>query len=442
MKSINKFIVTCLAVFMLVSCESYIEGDGINSDPNNPTSVPISAQLPAFQIQIADMTGGDFCRFNCMLIQQVEGVARQWSSFNQYTGLTPNRFDGGWQDVYENVLNEIKIARADAVANGYNHHQGILNIMEAYTIQMATDVWDDMPYTDALQGIDAINPTYDTQASIYAAMYALLDEGLAQLAGPGGPLSLGSEDVFYGGNVDNWSAAAHALKARAFMKDKNYAGAASEAQMAFGDASQNMAFKYPDVNAAGPWFRFNVSGREGDIEFHPTMRGLLESLNDTDRLAVMDGTFNASHPYLVADFLQEMVTFREMQFILAETDVRANAGGTQAGHDAYLAGIRASFARFGLGDAEYDAYVAQPEIDPGVGNLTLELVMTQKYIAMYLQQEAYSDWRRTGIPALEPVSGTTIPVRWNYSANEYLFNANSPDETEVSIYTDKVGWNR
>lgn len=440
MKLINKLIFTFLVLFSFASCESYIEGDGINSDPNNPTSVPISAQLPAFQVQIADMTGGDFCRFNCMLIQQVEGVARQWSSFNQYTGLTPNRFDGGWQDVYENVLNEIKIARANAIENGYNHHQGILNIMEAYTMQMATDVWDDMPYTDALQGIDALNPTYDTQADIYAAVYSLLDQGITQLSGPPGPLTLGNSDVFYGGNVDNWIAAAHGIRARAMMKDKNYSGAANEALSAFGDASQNLAYKYPDVNAAGPWFRFNVSGREGDIEFHPTMRGLLESLNDTDRLAVMDGTFNASHPYLVADFLQEMVTYREMQFIIAEADVRA--GASQAGHDAYLAGIRASFARLGLGDAEYDAYVAQESIDPGVGNLTLEQVMTQKYIAMYLQQEAYSDWRRTGIPALTPVSGTTIPVRWNYSANEYLFNANSPEESAVSIYNDKVGWNR
>jgi len=440
MKLINKLLFISLVLLTFASCESYIEGDGINRDPNNPTSVPISAQLPAFQIQIADMTGGDFCRFNCMLVQQVEGVARQWSSFNQYTGLTPNRFDGGWQDVYENVLNEIKIARTNAVENGYNHHQGILNIMEAYTIQMATDVWDDMPYTDALQGIDALNPTYDTQASIYAAMFSLLDQGIMQLSGPPGPLSLDDNDVFYEGNVDNWIAAAHAMKARALLKNNNYAGAASEAQMAFDDASQNMSYQYPDVNAAGPWFRFNVSGREGDIEFHPTMRGLLEGLNDNDRLAVMDGTFNASHPYLVADWLQELITFREMQFIIAEADVRA--GASQTGHDAYLAGIRASFARLGLGDAEYDAYVAQPEVDPGVGNLTLETVMTQKYIAMYLQQETYSDWRRTGIPSLTPVSGTAIPVRWNYSANEYLFNANSPDETAINIYTDRVGWNK
>ena len=437
MKLINKLFFAYLLLMSVVSCEDFIEGDGINRDPNSPTAVPIAAQMPAFQIALADVTGGGFSRFNCMMMQQVEGVARQWSSFNQYTGLVPNRFDADWTNIYENILNEIQIARKGAVENDYKHYQGILNIMEAYTIMMATDVWDDMPYSDAFRGIDAINPTFDTQAEIYAAAYALLDEGQSLLAGGAGALTIGGDDVFYGGDVANWDRAASAIRARALLKDKNYTGAMSEAMASFSEASQNLAFAYPDAGNAGPWYRFN-DGRTGDIEFHPTMRGLMTDLNDLDRLNVMDGTFTTSHPYLKADFLQEMITFREMQFIIAEADVRA--GVTQVGYDAYLAGIRASFDRLGAGG--YDEYIAQESINPGVGNLTLEHVMTQKYIAMYLQPEVYSDWRRTGIPALTPVSGTTIPVRWNYALNEYLFNTNAPDETSIDIYTDKVGWNR
>lgn len=439
MKIYHKLLIICLALFVMPGCESYIEGDGINSDPNNPTSVPLAAQMPAFQIALADVTGGGFSRFNCMLVQQVEGVARQWVAFNQYTGLTPTRFDTDWENIYENILNETKIAKVSAIEDGNNHYLGVLNIMEAYTLMMATDVWDDMPYTDAFQGVNALNPTFDSQATIYAAIYSLLDEGGTLLAGPSGPLSPGSEDLFYGGDIDMWAKAAHAIRARGLLKDNDYAGAAREAALAYDDASENMAFQYPDASAAGPWYRFN-DGRTGDIEFHPTMRGILTGLNDMDRLGVMDGTFITTHPYLKPDFLQEMVTFREMQFIIAEADVRT--GGTQAGYDAYLAGIKASFARLGLGDAEYDAYIAQDVVAPGVGNLTLETVMTQKYIAMYLQPETYSDWRRTGIPALSPVSGTAIPVRWNYSQTELLFNTNAPGEGSVDIYSDKVGWNR
>lgn len=439
MKSINRLIITCLAIFAMVSCENYIEGDMINSDPNNPTAVPITGQMPAIQITIADVTGGAFSRFNSMLSQQVEGVERQWSAFNQYTGLTPNRFDAAWNNVYENILNEIAIAKTSARADGSNHYLGMINVMEAYTLMMATDVWDDMPYTDALQGVNALNPTFDTQSSIYGAIDGLITEGLSLMAGAPGALTPGNEDVFYGGDIDNWIKAAHALKARKALKDKDYATAISEANQAFSSAADNLAFQYPDANAAGQWYRFNRD-RTGDLEFHPTMRALMTGMNDLDRLAVMDQTFVPDHTYLVPDFLQELVTYREMQFVIAEADVRN--GGTQAGYDAYLTGIRASFDRLGLGDTEYDAYIASDAVTPGVGNLTLETVMTQKYIAMFLQPEVYSDWRRTGIPALSPTSGSIIPVRWNYSSTEHLFNGNAPTEAEVDIYNDKVGWNR
>ena len=440
MKFNYKSLIFLLAICVsFAGCEEYLGGD-LNEDPNNPTSVPVFAQMPAIQIAIADVYGGAFSRFNSMLIQQVEGVERQWESFNQYTGLTPNRFDAAWNNVYENILNEILIGKAASVEDGLGHYEGVLSIMEAFTLMAATDVWDNMPYSDALKGVGSINPSYDEQTAIYSVLYGLLDRGVSLLDGAPGPVAPGSEDVFYGGDADLWKKAAFALRARGAMKDKDYSKALSEARNSFASASENLAFQYPDANAAGQWFRFNRD-RTGDIEFHPTMRAIMQGLNDTVRLSMMDETFITTHPYLVPDFLQELITYREMQFIIAEADFR-QTGGSEEGHTAYLNGIKASFDRFGLDQAAYDAYVAQSDIDPGVGNLTLEHIMTQKYIAMFLQPEAYSDWRRTNIPALTPVSGTAVPVRWDYSSTEYLFNSNSPAEGSVSIYTDRVGWNR
>lgn len=439
MKVFNKFLLIFAVSLAFVSCEDFIGGE-INKDPNNPVSVPIIAQMPAIQIAVADVYGGAFSRFNCMLTQQVEGVARQWQSMNQYTGLTPNRFDAAWNNVYENILNELKIAQTSARDQGYNHYLGVLEVMEAFTLMNATDVWDDMPYTDALNGAESINPAFDTQATIYGAVGTLLDDAIKLFGGAAGGLVPGSEELYFGGDIDAWNRVAHALKARKAMKEDDYAGAMSEAMQAMTSSAGNLAYQYPDASAAGQWYRFNRD-RTGDLEFHPTMRALMTDLKDNDRLAAFDQIFVTDHTYLVADFLQELITYREVQFIIAEADFRT-AGGSQAGYDAYLAGIKASFDRVGLGQAEYDAYVAQPEIAPGVGNLTLDMILTQKYIAMFLQPEVYSDWRRTGIPALSPTNGTVIPVRWDYSSTEYLFNTNSPSEAEVSIYNDKVGWNR
>lgn len=438
MRIYNKYLLVFALAFGLFGCESFIGGD-INEDPNNPTSVPISAQMPNIGIEIADNYGGSFSRFNCMMMQQVEGVARQWSSFNQYTGLTPNRFDAPWTNLFENTLNEIQIAKASASENGFNHTLGILQTMEAFALMMGADVWDDIPYSEAFKGVDNINPTFDAQSEIYRIIFDRLDSAISLFAGPSGSVSTGSEDVFYGGDVAAWEKAAHAIKARGFMKLGDFNQALQEAGKSFTGAADNMSYQYPDANNAGPWYRFN-DGRTGDIEFHPTMRQIMTDLNDVDRLGLWDQTFITSHPYMIASWVQEVITYREMQFIIAEADFRAT-GGSQVGYDAYLAGIKASFERCGFGDTEYNAYIANAAIDKGVGNLTLEDIMIQKYIALYLDPEVYSDWRRTGIPSLTPVSGTTIPVRWHYSANEYLFNANIT-ETDVNIFTDKVGWNR
>lgn len=436
MKFLNKILLICAVTLVMVGCEDYIGGD-LNADPNNPTAVPVQAQIPSIQINLADSYGGDFSRFNSMLVQQTEGVARQWSSFNQYSGLTPNRFDDAWQNIYENVLNEIRIAKDNATADGSNHYLGILKIMEAFAWMTAADMWDNIPFNEALQGEANFSPAYDDQSTIINAAYTMIDEGITLLNGPAGAVSPGGEDVFYGGNTAAWVAAGNALKARGLLHDGDYPKAMDLAMNAFASAADNWGFQYPNANAAGQWYRFNRD-RTGDLEFNPQFGAMLMETNDTNRMNLMNPIFTTDHPYMVADFFQELVTYREMQFIVAECAMRG--GDNATAHAAYLNGIKASFDR--LGAAGYDDYVAQSSVDPGAAGLTLEMIMKQKYVAMFLQPEAYSDWRRSGIPALSPTSGSSIPVRWDYSSTEYLFNSNSPAVGTVNIFTDKVGWNR
>ena len=435
----KKSILLLVISLCLVSCEKYIGGD-FNSDPNNPTDVPISAQMPAIQLSLVDVYGGLFSRFNCMLTQQVEGVARQCSSNNQYTGLNPFVFNTVWEIIYENILNELQIAKSTASSNGLNHYLGILKITEAYTLMIATDVWNDMPYDEAFQGLGFLNPKYDSQEEIYGNIYKYLEEGISLLEGTPGSVLPNSDDILNGGDISKWIKAARAIKARGFMHQKKYQEAIDESIASFESADDNLNFQYPDKNAGANWYRFNRD-RTGDIEFHPSMRTIMKGLDDTLRLEMLDVTFNEDHPYLVATFDEDLISYREVQFIIAEADFRLNPGGTSVGYDGLLNGIRASFFKFGLGETEYLSFINSGVI-PSVGNLTLEDIMIQKYIAMFLQPESYSDYRRTGIPSLSPVSGSTIPVRWNYSADEYQFNSSAPDESAVNIFQDRVGWNQ
>ena len=77
----------------------------------------------------------------------------------------------------------------------------------------------------------------------------------------------------------------------------------------------------------------------------------------------------------------------------------------------------------------------------------LEEIITQKYIANFLEAEVWNDWRRTGYPKLEVVEGAMIagiPQRLRAPASELAANADNVAATGISIGLDgmltKVWW--
>ena len=437
MKNI-KYLFLFIGLITTIGCESFL-ADDINVDPNKPISVPVNAILPSIQIRLADNYGGDFSRFNTMISQHVEGVARQWTSFNNYSGLTPNRFDNAWETFYEDVMIEAQVMITQAEEDGYNHYVGIGKIMQAFALMNATDVWGDIPYTESILGIENTNPAFDNQTSvIYPAIFNLLTSAKTNLAASDGGRAVGSDDVIYGGDVDKWISAANAIAARGHLHQGNYVQALSNAQNSFASAGDNLSFTYT-ATKQGPWWRFN-DGRTGDLEFHPTLRKMMTDLNDTDRLVKWDQTFITSHPYLKDTYRQDLVSYREMQFVIAECLIRTSGSAT-AIETAYLKGIKASFIEAGLTEANFDTYAAQSAVNPGAANIKLnDHILTQKYIGLFVQPEVFNDLRRNDFPVLTPTSGTQIPKRWNYSADEILFNSNAPKAGETTIYSPPVGW--
>lgn len=440
MKNIFRKKVSLVAIFTLffaTACEDYL-GEGINENPNSPIAVSEAVLLTNIEVNVADVTGGDFSRFSAVLTQQTEGVARQWTSINDYSSFNPAQLNTTWNNVYENILVELKVLTEQAQGNGFNHYEGIANILTAYTIMMATDVWDDIPFSDAFQGRDKISAEFDSQAEIYTQVNSLLTSGIALLQLGDGGVAVGADDVMYGGDLALWEKAANSIRARMHLHQGNYADALAALATGFDSSADDLQYNYTDLTNSGQWYRFNI-GRTGDIEFHPTMRGIMTDLNDTDRLAILDNTFIASHPYLVPEFEQELISYRELKFIEAECLSRTS-GSAAAIRDAYLEAIEESFDH--IGSMGYATYVAQPEVDP-TGGITLDEIMIQKYIGLFTQPEVYNDYRRTDIPSLTPTDGgSAVLVRWPYGNDEILFNVNAPEEDDVDLRNDRVGWNR
>jgi hypothetical protein len=391
-RKIYSLLIVALALGF-TSCENYF-GD-VNVNPNSPIDASVDVILTAVEVEVADIYGDDFSRYSSILTQQCEGVARQWSSANNYTGYVPSNFNTAWVNTYANIFNEAFILKNKAAEAGSNHYEGIANTLIAFHLMNATDVWGDMPYTEALNGLDNTSPTFDSQESLYNEVFALLDAAIAKFGQDAGPQVPGGDDVIYGGDIAAWTAAAQ-----------------------------------------GQWYRFN-DGRTGDIEFHPTYTAIMAADADTFRHNLLSATYTTAHPYFIAAYNQPMITYREMKFL--EAECLMETGGSDADiHAAWIAGVEAAFAHFGL-SANFAEWSGNN--DPGVGNVTMEDIMVQKSIALFGTMEPYNDWRRTGVPALTPNDNNAIPVRFPIADSEILFNSNAPQFTTSTVVTP-VWWDQ
>ena len=145
-----------------------------------------------------------------------------------------------------------------------------------------------------------------------------------------------------------------------------------------------------------------------------------------------------------------IMDYAELLFILAEARER---GFISVGDAAlyYENGIKASFAYYvervtaggwteianDLGSFDVDAYIARAIVNlTGTPEEKLEKIALQKWIALfYTGFEAWSDWRRTGMPEIVPgpdaANGGVVPVRFQYP-NDVKSTNNANYEAAVS----------
>ena len=429
-----------LGLFSLTSCEDYF-GD-INQDPDNPLEVTPGALLPQIQVRLAYTLGGDASRYTGIYTQHIDGVTRQFTVYQNY-GLQPNEVNNLWSNLYTGVMADNRQLLRLVQDEGFNDYIGISKAIEAYTLLLVTDLWGDVPYSQAFQGTELLQPTFDAQQDVYNSIFTLINDARAAFDADSGPLVPGGDDLFFGGNMDKWQKFISLLEARARLHlgavdNANYGAALNAVQKAgmTGRADDaRLKFGTPSTENA-PWYQY-IEQRD-DIEVGVNYVALFDPLDP--RLAVFGAPLDLPHPYFAADQDFPVLTYTEAKFIEAETEFRVN--GAAAAHQPYLEAISSSMGDAGITDqAAIDAYLALPAVDPGEGNLTLEMILTQKYLALFTDPEVYNDWRRTGIPSLSPNTGTQIPLRLPYPQSEIDSNKNTPSPGAVTQFT-AVWWDK
>jgi hypothetical protein len=436
----------------------------VDATTSNPNAVPNAAMdqlFTAIQVNSYLLSEGQISRISSMWMQQMAGTDRQFSSLDLYD-LNEDDADDEFNTIYTGG-GLIDLRRAQQLARDAEReaYLGILQIHEAYLIGMAASIWGDIPYMEAVDPAIA-EPALDAQEEIYAAMQALLDEAISNLGGGGaGP---GGNDFNFGGDAARWTRVANTLKARFYMHWVE-ASSAEATTACGGDCLQKAmaAAQAGIVTAAGDWraqhgaastennlwYQF-LRDRSGYISAGHHLLNLLQTRNDP-RLELYystgsgpnDGVFVGSPPgapggdpgttasSLSDDgfgnpaFDQPMVSCAENAFILAEAAYLLN--NTGLAQSALQDGVACQEAAFGIDI---------PNVPTLTGAALLTEILTQKYAAMFLNIEAYNDYKRTCQPALvsnSQVDVSDMPGRLFYGQQERQTNSNMPEPDQQPV---------
>jgi hypothetical protein len=444
----NMFKIFAVSLALVAGSCNFID-PALNVDPNNPLDVSVNLLLPQAEVTIAYALGGDVNRYTSMWTQHHSGVERQSAGYEVYQ-LKENDVNNLWSNIYASALQDLKILAEKATETEAPHYRGVARILTAFLMGQVVDLWNDVPYSDALKGADQLKPAFDSGASVYDQIQALLRDAKLDLAEASSTRSPGSDDLIYGGDRAKWTAFANTLLARNYLHLGDY-GSALNALNDGGIADNGGNAMVPfgtGPTEQNPWFQFD--DQRNDIRMGKFFIDLMLSINDP-RLpyfagqdqdgnyrgaaaGVPDATASGWGPYYCsADSPLAFATYAEAKFIEAEASFPTNK---EAAANAYNEGIAASLEQLGIDDA---AFLTQEAAD--AGNITLEKIMTHKYIACYTTLETFSDWRRTGIPALTPADGTNqIARRFPYPGDERLYNATNYAPYAGTTVFDKVFW--
>ncbi|QEK50637.1 SusD/RagB family nutrient-binding outer membrane lipoprotein [Pedobacter aquae] len=481
MKS-NKIKILFSAIFgalFLSACEKQLD---INRDPDRLTSEQVTeAGLLPSGIQYTATSFWNAGQYGNYYVHYLAGNANQAANIDSYN---PYGFDNIWESAYLRAIPTLRDLISRAERNNLPHYAGIGKLLIALNLMQSTDIWGDIPYSEAFNPTVTLSPKYDSQEDIYYnTLKGLLDAAIADLSQPAPTIAtsrVGTTDLVYKGDIAKWLRAAYTARGRYYLhlSKKNVANnalAVADIDRGFSDntgASDLQLFYSTERNS--PWYtalsvatpaaryarpsKYFVDLLNGNLSgvypglFDPRLPLLVDNggaatyigrpvgTQDNEQganLANTDITVNTFYGKTTSAV--PILTYTEGQFIKAEALFNTDKS---AAYTAYLNGIRSSMQKFGVSTANIDLYVNNPLISKGFVALTLSDIMLQKYIALFLQLETWTDMRRyqydTSIyRGLNKPFRNLLETQWiqrgNYPDNEPGRNPNVPKVANQAV---------
>ncbi|WP_372931668.1 SusD/RagB family nutrient-binding outer membrane lipoprotein [Mariniphaga sediminis] len=457
MKKIVFYIVSAILVFS--SCTDKIL-DEIDTNPNQVNDAPLKTLLPQLEVSfVCELQNGGIMQFyiteqNTFVLGGNALESASWGS-------------SIWNEGYL-ALNDLIVFKQKAIEQEAWIYAGIADILKAFNMAVITDIFGDMPYTEAFHS-ENINPLFDSAEDIHTEIHKVLDEAILNLQKESGLIVPSNDDMIYGGEKNLWIKTAYGFKARLYNKMSNLdpTGSANDALEAisksFTSQSESFIFKmFEDSKDNDNPFAATQIDQPGSCignGIYNTMASFSPSGNVEDDpraniwftrvdgkiIAAPNGTaepdfgeprldgakYSKPEIFKVRSAPVPLLTYIELKFVEAESLLRL--GRTIEANTAYETAVSLALEQasdfnplVALTTQQMSNYKALPKVFPGAEGLTINEIIAQKYIFFYQFQplEAYNDLRRTEvIPVTDP---TGRPNRSVYPESERTRNSNTP----------------
>ena len=486
MKNLSK-IAALLLIIIFTACNDF--GD-MNENPNAPSSINNNPELLLTGIQkdIINSMVNDAWEEGNLMAQYVAKIV--FTSFDQFEWGSN---EGTWNTIYRSSR-EVQNLLAIAEETGNDSYKAVGMIMRAWIFHILTDLWGDVPYSEALKGKtdDIFAPVYDSQQDVYVSILADLKEANTLL---GSSTAAVKGDIILNGDLVKWRKLANSLKLRALMRLTEVNGGpinlVSELKEVISNQNANplimenadnavMTYtsSFPNVHPKSEASGHRI-GSYNEYRMSETYELVLEAYDDPRQMALfiptensvaagapeysgmingmVDGSayeykggpsnisnINPERFYYSPNAAQALIMqASEVHFLIAEAAIRyPEIAAIADAKTFYEAGIALNFEYW---DVEMPAdYLSRTSNDnsynvPVAFDGEIETVITQKWIALfYTDYQGFFDFKRTGFPSvIKPGPDTQrdeYPSRFEYPSDEQALN-NTNYKTAISNQT-------
>ncbi|MFY0653609.1 MAG: SusD/RagB family nutrient-binding outer membrane lipoprotein [Cyclobacteriaceae bacterium] len=485
-----KILVALAGILTIGSCESYLD---INDDPTQVANPEPEFTLTSGMVDLAYFHSDRYalaCNYWCQYVTQAGNVAG-FTSYDQYQVTTgDNGYQRDFTGVYSGPLQDLNYTTQAGMDRGNDNIAAVSEVLKAFAFQSLVDMFDQVPYSEALN-IDEFNaPKYDDGQAVYDDLIIKIDAAMDMVT-TNTPIPVNG-DIIFGGDMKKWLAFANTLKLKIYMRQSEARASVAQAgvQSLDGQAflrtgedaevpfdQSNPANRHPaeiidfntqSFNAASGTignYMLNNNDPRLDVYFRRPVEPVPDDPNEklphqfVDQATgnTLGGTtaglsyYTARGNYLIGTGSAfPFFSAAESKFLQAEAMLRGWLSGSA--QDLYEQGIRDSFARTGLSASQADDYISTNAPYPSTGTFDeqLEAIMMEKWVALIRQPiEMWNEWKRTGYPdtdviAVNPQSYSLLgpgefPLRFPPIQRELDLNSNAP--SVVSLATP-VWWDK